>query len=572
MTGPSSAAARRSHSAHQASFDDLGEPLVDVTFCVLDFETTGSNPDGDTITEIGAVKLRGGECLGTFQTLVNPGRFIPPTITVLTGISEALVARAPRIETVLPSLLEFLGDAVIVAHNARFDMAFLQAALRRSGRDEATNAVIDTVPLARRLLRDEVPNCKLGTLARHFRFPHQPTHRALDDALATGDLLHLLLDRVRPLGVTGLDDLRALPKIANHAQAAKLTLTDRLPRSPGVYLFRTAAGAVLYVGKATNLRSRVRSYFGSEDRRKIGPLLREAERIDHKRTATVLEAEVLEMRLIHHFAPHYNRAGTRTTASVYVGLTGERLPRLVVTRSPAASALAVLGPIRSQRTARLIVDAIEQALPLRRCSRSAGSARGPCVGAQLQRSLCPCAGPVDAEAYRAVVEATLGALGDDPSIVIDALTHRMQELAAEERFEEAADTRDRLEAFAAAVERQRLIDRTRDSVIEFFDRHNNRFRIEHGLLTRHWAPPNDVEPQLVGLDDGRPIEATPPNPGPTSAGPLPVAALDEVLLVARWLERHAGDLRLHRVDGNLSAPIVPVPVPGRAANDRTPSA
>ncbi|NLA34646.1 MAG: DEDD exonuclease domain-containing protein, partial [Actinobacteria bacterium] len=534
MTALPSSAARQTRSAQQGSFDDLGEPLVDVTFCVLDFETTGSNAEVDTITEVGIVKLRGGECLGTFQTLVNPGRFIPPTITMLTGISEALVARAPRIETVLPSLLEFIGDAVIVAHNSRFDMAFLQAALRRSGRDEVANVVIDTVPLARRLLRDEVANCKLGTLARHFRFPHQPSHRALDDALATGDLLHLILDRVRPLGVTGLDDLRALPKMANHAQASKLTLTDRLPRTPGVYLFRTAAGAVLYVGKATNLRSRVRSYFGSEDRRKIGPLLRDAERIDHKRTATVLEAEVLEMRLIHHFAPQYNREGTRTTASVYVALTGEQLPRLVVTTTPPTNALAVIGPIRSRRTARTIIDALEQALPLRRCARRATSQRGPCLGAQMQRSLCPCAGPVDAEEYRLVVEAALGALGDEPAIVVDALTHRMQELASEERFEEAADTRDRLEAFSAAIERQRLIDRTRDSIIEFFDCDDHRFRIEHGVLTRHWAPPDGTAPQFADLDDGRPIEATPPNPGPTAAGPLPVAALDEVLLLARW--------------------------------------
>src|SRR3954470_10546590 len=103
----------------QASFDDLGTPLSDVTFCVIDLETTGSNPADDVITEIGAVKLRGGECLGTLQTLVNPGRAIPPTITVLTGITEAMVTRAPRIETVLGTLVDFVGDAVIVAHNSR---------------------------------------------------------------------------------------------------------------------------------------------------------------------------------------------------------------------------------------------------------------------------------------------------------------------------------------------------------------------------------------------------------------------------------------------------------------------
>jgi DNA polymerase-3 subunit epsilon len=108
--------------------------LHDVTFCVIDLETTGGAPDTCAITEVGAVKLRGGECLGTFQTLVNPGCSIPRPITVLTGISETMTAPAPLIGAVLPTLLEFVGDAVIVGHNVRFDVSFLDAALRRSER------------------------------------------------------------------------------------------------------------------------------------------------------------------------------------------------------------------------------------------------------------------------------------------------------------------------------------------------------------------------------------------------------------------------------------------------------
>ena len=119
--------------ALQRSFDDMGQPLAEVTFCVLDLETTGASPASCAITEIGAVKLRGGECLGTFQTLVNPGVAIPPAITVLTGITEAMVLPAPTIERVLPTFLEFAGDAVVVGHNVRFDMGFLRAALDRAG-------------------------------------------------------------------------------------------------------------------------------------------------------------------------------------------------------------------------------------------------------------------------------------------------------------------------------------------------------------------------------------------------------------------------------------------------------
>ena len=137
----------------QKTFDDIGMPLSDVTFCVIDFETTGGSAEHDRITEIGAAKYRGGECIGTFQTLVNPGCGIPPFITILTGITEAMVMPAPHIEALLGTLRDFIGDSVIVAHNARFDVGFLNAAMIRDDRDPLSNKVIDTVPLARRLVR-----------------------------------------------------------------------------------------------------------------------------------------------------------------------------------------------------------------------------------------------------------------------------------------------------------------------------------------------------------------------------------------------------------------------------------
>src|SRR4029079_5795454 len=160
----------------------------------------------------------------------NPGREIPPTITFLTGITHSMVVTAPSIESVLPAFLEFARDSVIVGHNIRFDLAFLDPAIRRHGYARLSQPSVDTCALARRLVRDEVPNCKLGTLAERFRLGHTPTHRALDDALATGDLLHLLIERASAYGVTGLDDLFSLPKIGSHPQAAKLRHTDDLPR------------------------------------------------------------------------------------------------------------------------------------------------------------------------------------------------------------------------------------------------------------------------------------------------------------------------------------------------------
>ena len=129
----------------QRSFDDLGSPLHEVTFVVVDLETTGGSPTTCGITEVGAVKLRGGECLGTFQTLVNPGLPIPPQITVITGITQAMVIPAPPIDEVLPALLEFIGGAIVVGHNVRFDLSFLREALQATDRPRLDNRSIDTV-------------------------------------------------------------------------------------------------------------------------------------------------------------------------------------------------------------------------------------------------------------------------------------------------------------------------------------------------------------------------------------------------------------------------------------------
>ena len=415
----------------------MGTPLSDVTFCVIDFETTGGSAEHDRITEIGAAKYLGGECIGTFQTLVNPGCSIPPFITILTGITEAMIMPAPRIESLLGTLTHFIGDSVIVAHNARFDVGFLNAALIRDDRDPLTNKVIDTVPLARRLVRDEVTDCKLGTLSAHFRFAHQPSHRALDDVLATGDLLHLLIERAAGFGVLGLDDLIALPKLGTHPQAAKLRLTEDLPRSPGVYIFSDVAGRLLYVGKATNLRQRVRSYFStSETRRKVGPMLRQVHGVDYIATPDALTAEVLEMRLIQRLLPQYNKAGTTSDKYCYVRLTvEEEWPRLVITKNPAKKGLHI-GPLTSRTAARLVVEAIESVVPLRRCTVRMGrnytapSDAPVCSAAQLGVALCPCSGTASPDEYAAIVSFITHSLTDSPSALFARLHERITSLAA----------------------------------------------------------------------------------------------------------------------------------------------
>lgn len=521
--------------ARQRSFDELGPALRDVTFCVLDLETTGGSAQGDAITEIGAVKVRGGEGQGTLQTLVNPGRAIPPQITLLTGISEAMVLRAPRIESVLPTLLEFIGDAVIVGHNVRFDLGFLNAALARDQRPRLANSSIDTCALARRLLRDDVPNCKLDTLASRLRLDHRPTHRALDDALATADLLHVLIERAAGLGVTGLDDLIALPTLSQAAQLSKLRLTDRLPRSMGVYLFRNAQGEIIYVGKASNLRARVRSYFASDTRRKVGNLLRELAAVDHIECRGSLETTVLELRLIQRHQPRYNSAGRRRAAPVFVVLTDERFPRLTTARRAPGPERPALGPM-APRLARAVIDAVESAVPIRRCSSrpERATCATPCAPAQLGVATCPCSGAIDEPAYAPLAERVRRGLSGDPEALLSPLRDRMHALAAAERYEDAASARDRAAVLAGALRRQQRVRAlvSSEQLVIAVDG-EGRAQLENG--------------RLVTRFDHLSTERT----------PFDIA--DEVHCIALWLDRNARRVELVRSAGAYAERLPCIP-------------
>ena len=197
-------------SSWQSTFQEIGTPLEKIRFVVLDLETSGGAPHlGAGITEIGAVKVRGGEVLDTFSTLVNPRHPIPSYITDLTGIDDALVNDAPPIEEVLPDLFHFLEDeeTVFVAQNAPFDLSFLKASSRAHGRDWPAFRVLDTAILARKVLtKDEVPNCKLATLAQFFGTEITPNHRALDDARATVDVLHGIIERLAGFEVFTIEE------------------------------------------------------------------------------------------------------------------------------------------------------------------------------------------------------------------------------------------------------------------------------------------------------------------------------------------------------------------------------
>jgi DNA polymerase-3 subunit epsilon len=419
----------------QRSFEDLGIPLAAVEFCVVDLETTGGSPASAEITEIGAIKVRCGETLGTFHTLVDPGQPVPAFIRLLTGITDEMLVEAPPIEAVLPSFLEFARDSVVVAHNARFDVSFLNAALSRNGYPSLTNRVVDTARLARKILSGEVRNCRLETLARHLRCHHLPCHRAFADVLTTVDVLHHLIERVTGFGVTTLDDLLSITASRIDGTFSKISLCESLPSASGIYRFVGGAGQTLYVGKATDLRTRVRSYFYGDPRRKVRDLLRQTDSISFERYETMLEAEVAEARAIAAELPPHNSAGKRGGTWHVKIAPQSKPPKVGLARIVKDDDAVYLGPF-SIRVARVLLDALRDALPIHRCSRPES-----CHGCSAQE-MGTCPGARNGLHLAHVTTAAKSAV-EHPDVILGPLVARMNSLADQERFEEAADVRDR---------------------------------------------------------------------------------------------------------------------------------
>ena len=499
----------------QLTLADVGLPLSEATFVVVDLETTGASHD-DAITEIGAVKVRGGEVIGEFASLVNPQRPIPADIRLLTGITPAMVADAPTVHSVIPAFLAFAEGAVWVAHNARFDTGFLQRACASLGYPWPSPPVIDTVAVARALLpRSEIPNVRLQTLARYFATPTTPTHRALDDARTTAEVLHALIERAGTLHVHSVEDLAGLSRRVPETVRRKAGLAANLPDGPGVYLFRDAHDQVLYVGTSRSIRRRVRTYFtAAESRRTMREMVTLATTVDAVPCPTALEARIRELRLIDQHRPPYNRRSRHPEATYWlarkVRASGAGSWSIHRARSApqvdTATTHAPLGPFSGRDAARRALEAL---------------------------TLNP---------HSSITEAAHAALA------------QMRTLSDQQRYEEAASYRDCLLPLLRAQQRSmdhQSLTRCASLIAAAPLPHDAAtwevVLLRHGRLAASalWTP--DQNTTLV-LDA---LEATAPRHD--CAPPIP----EEAIAVGAWLQ--SPQVRLLRVNGTL---VSDLPHPG----------
>jgi DNA polymerase-3 subunit epsilon len=331
-------------------------PLELARFVVVDLETTGLRPGQSRICEIGAVRVDGLAPAGTFETLVDPGEPLPRLVASLTGIADADLAEAPGPAEAVRRFLAFAGDSVLVAHNARFDLAFLDREVERLTGRRVAAPVVDTVGLARRLLAGRVSRASLASLSHFFGTSVRPCHRALPDAQATAEVLIGLLGVAQERGAETIADLCRLAAPRRRRVYDKRSLAFGAPSRPGVYLFRGAGDQVLYVGRARELRARLRSYFRTDRQRPaVEAAIAAAERIEWRVLGSELEAALEELRLLRELRPPANARGSRPDRYLYLKPKEESFS---VTSEPTD-----LGPIRSRRRAELAARALAGATP-----------------------------------------------------------------------------------------------------------------------------------------------------------------------------------------------------------------
>jgi DNA polymerase-3 subunit epsilon len=395
----------RGESVALASPAGWDGPLEAATFVVFDLETTGLSPANSRICEIGAQRVCALDLDETFETLVNPRAPLPPAIQALTGIEPVRLRSAPPAELAVRRFLDFAGDAVLVAHNARFDMAFLDREVGLLTGRRVAAPVVDTVWLARRLLDGRVKRVGLASLAHFFGTSTEPCHRALADARATAEILVALVGLAQERGALTVGDLVELAAPRARRLHARRSLVADAPTTPGVYVFRDRNGVALYVGRARDLRARLRSYFaGGRQRPAVEAALGALDRVEWRETGSELEAALDELRLIRELSPPAN-------------VRGREGARVWLRRGPKGWST--------------VAEPTEY---------------GPFTGRSVVR-----------EAARALA----GFDGDDPAAALPPLRARLGRLARDQRYEEAARLRDRIGGLERIVTRLQELERLR---------------------------------------------------------------------------------------------------------------
>ena len=534
--------------------DLLDAPLAGTEFLAVDTETNGLGGDACELTEIGAVLVGGGELHDRWSSLVRPSAALRRGIQRFTGISQAMVDEAPWPDAALPGLAQRLEGRVMVAHNAAFDRRVLRQAFARVGLDWPDPPVLCTAALARVMLPLQRER-KLVVLADALGIEVAVAHRALADAETCGRVFCALFPRLCANAGTVAEAIAALrPKRPARGRARTRAgggqLAPRhaalrpdfgeLPQDPGVYLFRDAAGRVLYVGKSVSIRNRARAHFAPSAGPSRGPPTRPSSTT--ATTRSELGALVLENRLIKELAPPGNtRLTGRDDRLVYIRCRLDiAFPILEVASDPAAGHAVTIGPLHGRRLAHELVEQLDSLFGLRHCGRRLPRRQHPSAYGQMGRCLSPCLGDLDPNLYRRRLDAMLRLFGDpDPGRpLLDHVDTQMRAAAADQRYEQAAALRRRRRRLSVVLDQLGgMLEATHVRPRLVLAPHpvraaHDAFWIVEGRLV-DWGPAGDLD-EL----EARTARAMGRAGRIDRGAHVPPDEIDEVRLLGGWLASH----------------------------------
>ena len=555
--------------------------LDDVEFVVIDTETTGLRPGHDRVIEIAGIRLRGGEVIDSFQTLLNPQRRLPPFIVQFTGITQDMVNKAPTAEQIFPDFLQFSAGATLVGHNVAFDIGFLSYEAQLLGQAFPIDG-LDTILLARRFLSG-LRRFKLDVVAAHLKIPTANRHRAMGDAKVTAAIFLKLLGSAQQQGIFTLGHLQrrlqlpvawsgditdaSLSKQVEHFRVdGKLSAKASVPRpngslllnpawkkdfpmKPGVYLMKDEHEQVIYVGKAKCLKDRLASYYSQPlgYTRKMDGLLQSVRDIETRVLGSELEALLVESQLIKQLQPAYNVQLRNYELYPFIKIDIHHpFPRVYATREVAADGARYFGPFRSRRMVDITIELIQKVFPIRTCIRSLppqAKPSDPCLRLHLARCSGPCQGSADAQEYAKIIEQICAFLGGEREDLMDKLRRQMLEASQQLNFERAAWLRDTIHSADEVLIGQRLITGAVEANNLFIvypsarEDHNELFLVRHGRLVRQDCISHEPEAMKAAVHDALAV-ATTLGDAPSIVGK---AEVDQINIISRWIHRHSND-------------------------------